>query len=88
MGNFLFVFVFLMNIWVCETYVFFGFKFYEIVEFVSNFYVYEIKEEEMLSGFFVVEIKDFVIFLVMYIYKYDGCMYICLREDFNVFVDD
>lgn len=55
MGNFLFVFVFLMNIWVCETYVFFGFKFYEIVEFVSNFYVYEIKEEEMLSGFFVVE---------------------------------
>lgn len=88
MGNSLPVFASLMNIWVCETYVFFGLKLYETVEFASNLHAYEIKEEEMPSGLFVVEIKDLVIPSVMHIYKHDGCMYICPREDPNALVDD
>ena len=45
MGHSLPVFASLMNIWVCETYIFFGLKLYETVEFASNLHAYEIKEE-------------------------------------------
>lgn len=82
------VFAPLMNIWVCETYVFFGLKLYETVEFASSLHAYEIKEEEMPSGLFIIEIKDLVIPSVMHIYKHDGCMYICPREDPNALVDN
>ena len=60
-----------MNIWVCETYIFFGLKLYETVEFASNLHAYEIKEEEMASGLFIIEIKDLVIPTVM-----DACIFV------------
>lgn len=88
MGHSLPVFASLMNIWVCETYVFFGLKLYETVEFASSLHAYEIKEEEMPSGLFIIEIKDLVIPSVVHIYKHDGCMYICPREDPNALVDN
>ena len=75
-GHSLPVFASLMNIWVCETHVFFGLKLYETVEFASNLHAYEIKEEEMPSGLFIMEVKDLVIPSVMHIHMHDGCMFI------------
>ena len=64
------VFASLTNIWVCETYVFFGLKLYETVEFASNLHAYEIKKEEMPSNLLIIEVKDLAIPLVTHIYKH------------------
>jgi len=71
----------LVNIWICHVYVFFGLKLHETADLVPDLDVYKVKEEALPSGLFVIEVDDLLMSSVMHIYKHEGCMYICPRED-------
>ena len=75
------VFRSLENIWLCDSFVFLSLKLYETVDFEQNLFSYQIKEEELPSGLFVLEVQDLPMTCVMHICKYNGCLYICPRED-------
>lgn len=71
------------KIWLCGTYVFFGLKLYDTVDFATDLNAYQIKDEELPSGLFIVEVENLLMPSVMHIYKHDGNLYICPREDPN-----
>lgn len=60
---------------------FLGLKLHEAADFVSDLGAYKVKEEALQSGLFVTELDDLLMSSVMHIYKHEGCMYICPRED-------
>lgn len=82
------VFGSLENIWLCDSFVFLSFKLYETVGFEQNLLSYKIEEEEFPSGLFVVEVQDLLMACVMHMHKYNGCLYICPREDPKVLIND
>lgn len=71
------------NIWLHERLAFFALKLFVTVNFSVVLGAYEIEEEQLPSGLFVVEASDLMT-TVMDIYKYEGAMFICSREeDYN-----
>lgn len=66
--------------------VFLWLKLYETVEFASNLGAYKIKEA-LPHGLFAIEVDDLLMTSVMHIYKHQGCMYVCPREDPNALVE-
>lgn len=75
------------KIWLFGTYVFFGLKLYDTVDFTTNLNAYQIKEEELPSGLFIIEAQQLLLPLVMHIYNHNGNQYICPREDLNALED-
>lgn len=71
------------NIWLHERLAFFALKLFATVNFTAVLGSYEIEEEQLPSGLFVVEANDLLMTTVMHIYKYEGAMFICPREDPN-----
>ena len=71
------------NIWLHERLAFFALKLFATVNFTAVLGSYEIEEEQLPSGLFVVEASDLLMTTVMHIYKYEGAMFICPREDPN-----
>ena len=75
------------KIWLFGTYVFFGLKLYNTVDYTTNLNAYQIKEEELPSGLFIIEAQQLLLPSVMHIYNHNGNQYICPREDLNAFKD-
>ena len=73
------VFGSLEKIWLCSTYIFFGLKLYQTVDFSTNLNAYEIKDEDLLRGLFITEVQDLLMPSILHIYKHDGKMYLCPR---------
>lgn len=82
------VFGSLEKIWLCSTYIFFGLKLYQTVDFTANLNAYEIQDEDLPSGLFIIEVQGLFMASILHIYKHDGKMYLCPREDLNALLDD
>ena len=81
------VFGSVVNIWLCSSYIFFALKLYDTVEYSSSLNAYQIEEESLPSSLFIVEVKDLLMYSVMHIYRHNGLMYVCPREDPNAIME-
>ena len=75
------------NIWLHERLAFFALKLFATVNFSAVLGAYEREQEQLPSGLFVVEASDLLMTTVTHIYKYEGAMFICPREDPNALLE-
>ena len=76
------------SIWKYDhRHVFFALNLFETVNYSVNLTAYKIKEEELPGGLFVIEAQDLVISNVMHIYRHEGSMFVCPREDPRTLLD-
>ena len=75
------------KIWLFGTYVSFGLKLYDTVDFAANLNAYRIKEELLPGGLLIIEAQHLLLPSVMHIYNHNGNQYICPREDLNALED-
>lgn len=75
------------NMWMYESHVFFALKLFKTIDYSVNLTAYEIREEQLPSGLFVIEAQDLLMAIVMHIYKHEGLMFVCPREDPRTLLD-